>query len=91
MENSSNLFLSQVDIQKAWTRISDGKCLYHMVTTNILGYCMFDTVIDRASEAAIGKIEAEMEMYLNETGANYTVVSSDVAESTWFEGVNMPI
>lgn len=57
-----------------------------MPTTDILGYCVFDTVIDLADEAATAAIEAEMASYLNGTGANYTVVTADVSETTWFEG-----
>ncbi|CAN0256233.1 unnamed protein product, partial [Ectocarpus sp. 8 AP-2014] len=77
----------EVDIQEAWTRVSAGDCLYHMATTNILSYCVFDSVIDLADEAATLAIEAEMANALNGTNANYTVVSSDVSESTWFEDV----
>lgn len=57
-----------------------------MATTNILSYCVFDSVIDLADEAATLAIEAEMANALNGTNANYTVVSSDVSDSTWFEG-----
>lgn len=82
--------LGQVDIQEAWTFVTGGKCLYHMPTTAIFGYCVFDQVIDLADEAATGLIEAEMANYLNGTGANYTVVSADVAEASVFEGdINM--
>ena len=63
-----------------------GECLYHMPTTTIFGYCVFDQVIDLADEAATMAIEAEMENYLNGTGANFTVVSADVAEASLFEG-----
>lgn len=63
-----------------------GECLYRMPTTTIFGYCVFDQVIDLADEAATRAIEAEMENYLNGTGANFTVVSADVAEASWFEG-----
>ncbi|CAM9299589.1 unnamed protein product, partial [Laminaria digitata] len=77
----------EVDIQEAWTFVTGGKCLYHMPTTAIFGYCVFDQVIDLADEAATGLIEAEMANYLNGTGANYTVVSADVAEASWFEEV----
>lgn len=63
-----------------------GECLYHMPTTSILGYCVFDAVIDLADEAATAAIEAEMAVYLNGTGANGTVVSADISESTWFKG-----
>lgn len=79
-------FLRQADIQEAWTRVGRGECLYHMPTTTIFGYCVFDQVIDLADEAATSLIEAEMANYLNGTGANYTVVSADVAEASWFEG-----
>lgn len=58
-----------------------------MATTNILSYCVFDTVIDLGDEAATAAIEAEMAESLNGTGANYTVVSSDVSSTSWFEGV----
>ena len=78
--------MGQVDIQEAWTRVTGGECLYHMPTTIIFGYCVFDQVIDLADEAATGLIEAEMANYLNGTGANYTVVSADVSEASWFEG-----
>lgn len=57
-----------------------------MPTTSILGYCVFDAVIDLADEAATAAIEAEMAVYLNGTGANGTVVSADISESTWFKG-----
>lgn len=57
-----------------------------MATTDVLGYCVFDTVIDLADAAATAAIEAEMATYLNGTGANYTVVSADTAEASWFEG-----
>ncbi|CAM9190959.1 unnamed protein product, partial [Ectocarpus sp. 12 AP-2014] len=77
----------EVDIEEAWTRVSAGDCLYHMATTNILSYCVFDSVIDLADEAATLAVEAEMANALNGTNANYTVVSSDVSESTWFEDV----
>lgn len=75
-----------MDVQEAWTRVSAGECLYHMATTNILSYCVFDTVIDLADEAATAAIEAEMANALNGTNANFTVVSSDVSETSWFEG-----
>lgn len=75
-----------MDIAEAWVQVSAGTCLYHMATTNILGYCVFDEVIDLADEVATGAIESEMESYLNGTGANYTVVSSETSESSWFEG-----
>lgn len=57
-----------------------------MATTNILSYCMFDEIIDLANEAATAAIEAEMANALNGTDANYTVVTSEVSETTWFEG-----
>lgn len=76
----------KVDVQEAWTRVSAGECLYHMATTNILSYCVFDTVIDLADQAATAAIEAEMANALNGTNANFTVVSSDVSETSWFEG-----
>lgn len=76
----------QVDIEEAWTRVAAGECLYHMATTNILSYCVFDTVIDLTNEAATAAIEAEQANALNGTNANGTVVSSDVSETTWFEG-----
>lgn len=76
----------QIDIQEAWTRVSAGDCLYHMATTNILSYCVFDAVIDLSNEAARAAIEAEMANALNGTNANGTIVSSDVSETTWFEG-----
>ncbi|CAM9834935.1 unnamed protein product, partial [Hapterophycus canaliculatus] len=77
----------EIDVQEAWTRVSAGECLYHMATTNILSYCVFDTVIDLADQAATAAIEAEMASALNGTSANYTVVSSDVSETGWFEEV----
>eukprot|EP00903_Cladosiphon_okamuranus_P019573 g18001.t1 len=77
----------EIDIQEAWTRVSAGDCLYHMATTNILGYCMFDAVIDLTNEAATAAIEAEMANALNGTNANGTVVSAETAGSTWFEDV----
>lgn len=76
----------QVDVAEAWVQVSAGTCLYHMASTDILGYCVFDQVIDLADEAATAAIEAEMGSYLNGTGANYTVVSSETASSSWFEG-----
>lgn len=57
-----------------------------MPTTTILGYCVFDKVIDLADEAVTSAIEAEMESSLNGTGANYTVVTADVSDSSAFEG-----
>lgn len=57
-----------------------------MATTNILGYCVFDAVIDLTNEAATAAIEAEMANALNGTNANGTVVSSEVSGTTWFEG-----
>lgn len=66
--------------------MTGGECLYHMPTTTIFGYCVFDQVIDLADEAATELIEEEMANYLDGTGANYTVVSADVAEASWFEG-----
>lgn len=79
--------MMQIDVQEAWTRVSAGDCLYHMATTNILSYCVFDAVIDLTNEAATAAIEAEMANALNGTNANGTVVSAEAAGSTWFEGV----
>ena len=66
--------------------MSEGDCLYHMATTNILSYCVFDAVIDLTDEAAKAAVEAEMASALNGTNANGTLVSSESAGTTWFEG-----
>lgn len=81
-----------MDVAQAWEQVAAGTCLYHMATTDILGYCVFDTVIDLADEAETAAAETETEAYLNDTGANYTVVyytavTSDVTSATWFEGM----
>lgn len=75
-----------MDTAEGWNQVLEGTCLFHMVTTDILGYCVFDSVIDLADDAATAAIEAEMQTALNGTGANYTAVSSDVPSSDWFEG-----
>lgn len=80
------LLVRQVNIGEAWTRVAGGECLYHMPTTDILGYCFFDQVIDLADTAVTAAIEAEMAKYLNGTGANYTVVSSEASETSLYEG-----
>lgn len=80
-----------MDSAEGWNQVLEGTCLYHMVTTDILGYCVFDSVIDLADDAATAAIEAEMQSALNGTGANYTVMSSDVPSSSWFEGACAPI
>lgn len=78
--------LMQVDVQEAWSRVSAGECLYHMATTNILSYCVFDAMIDIANETARAAVEAEMASSLNGTNANATVVTSSAVGATWFEG-----
>lgn len=78
--------VSQVDIIEAWSYVSSGECLYYMPTSDILGYCVFDQVINLADSAATSAVKEEMASNLNGTGANYSVVSADVSDSDWFKG-----
>lgn len=78
--------VSQVDIIEAWSYVSSGECLYYMPTSDILGYCVFDQVIDLADSAATAAVKEDMASNLDGTGANYSVVSADVSDSDWFKG-----
>ncbi|CAM9740877.1 unnamed protein product [Ascophyllum nodosum] len=82
-----NNVTGEVDVVEAWKYVSTGKCLYKMPTTDILGHCVFDQVIDLADSVAIAAIDAEMASALNGTGASYSVVSADESDSDWFEDV----
>ncbi|CAN0135739.1 unnamed protein product [Discosporangium mesarthrocarpum] len=75
-----------VDLTAAWAYVASGECLYHIPTTDILGTCVFDTVLDLVNETASVVMSEAMSEALNGTGANATLVSVEVPSSNWFEG-----